>query len=184
MTGRSWASLRHRAAGFAALCALLLPATGVAEELGRITAFLGGKQKSWLTITTTHSGGVIASASLTLGPRLAGFEIQGHPEARLSSREVLSIDVRFRAPLTAAGRPMAVDILYMPDGLAGPFWTSRGAPMPARFEILALEVWGAYARVEAQFDATLCLRPAISAATDPTECQALSGWLETKLAVD
>ena len=161
----------------------MAPSSAVSEILGRIEARLGDAEMAWNTITGTRGNGTMATASLRLGPRLTELHIEGFPGADFTSQGVLSLDLRYLTPYSPDRAPLAVDILYMPDGMGGPFWTSDGASMAPVVRVLSLDVWGAVGRVDALFAADLCLRPIISSATDPDTCRALSGRVETELFV-
>lgn len=166
----------------AALAAAPLPATG--EALGRITAYLDGVPQNWHTVTMQQGGRKVATASFTQGARLSELRIQGHPEPRFSTRGVFSLEVRYLGIYVPATLPLSVDVMYVPEGLGGPFWTSRGATRPATVDVVELETWGNYGRLVAAFDAELCLRAMISAFTDPTTCREVTGVIETELSVE
>lgn len=182
--GRRRAFFRDVVAAGVVAAVLVVGSAAHGEVLGWIEADLGGKEMSWHTITVARTDGDIATASLRLGPRLTEFQIQGHRTAAFTSRDVLSLDLRYPVPFELGAPPVAIDILYMPEGMGGPFWTSAGAGMAPVVQLLSLDVWGSYGRVEALFAGELCLRPIISSATDPDTCRDLTGRIETELLVD
>lgn len=169
---------------FHALVLLLLPAPAGAEGLGRITAYLGGEARAWHTITMEQGGRTVATASFEQGPRLTELRVQGHPEPGFSTHDVFSVDVRFEGRFAPGAVPLSVDVMHVPEGMGGPFWTSRGAAREARVDIVELEVYGGYGRLVATFEAELCFRPIISAATDSGNCRPVTGVIETEIAVE
>ena len=76
---------------------------------------------------------------------------------------------------------MAVDILYTPNGLSGPLWTSRGAPTPPELQILSFEIWGETGDLTAIFSGQICKRPRLFSQTDTTDCKSLNGLIETRI---
>ncbi|MDF0598311.1 hypothetical protein [Psychromarinibacter halotolerans] len=155
-----------------------------AEELGRITGFLDGEPTAWHTITMQQGGRTVATASVVQGVRLTELYVQGHPEARFGTAGLLSLEARYTGTYAPGATPLSVDVLFMPDGMGGPFWTSRGAARAPVLDIVSLEIWGNFGRLEAVFDAQLCLRPIISAATDPDTCRKVTGVIETELSAE
>ncbi|SIN82534.1 hypothetical protein [Vannielia litorea] len=166
----------------AALAVLPLPAR--AETLGRITAYLGGESLTWHTIDVTLGARRMVTASFEQGARLTELRIQGHPEPRFTTRDVFSVDVRYLGAYAPGAVPLSVDVIHLPQGMGGPFWTSRGAGRPATVEVVELRVWGNYGRLVASFEAELCYRPMISAATDPQNCRPVTGVIETELVAE
>ncbi|MGR3795449.1 hypothetical protein [Vannielia sp. SX4] len=168
----------------ALMVASWLPLPVAAEGLGRITAYIAGEAEEWHTITMEQGGRKVATASFEQGARLTELRVQGHPEPRFTSRDVFSVDVRFEGPFAPGAEPLSVDVMHVPEGMGGPFWTSRGAAKPARIDIVELEVYGSYGRLVATFEAELCFRPIISSATDTGNCRPVTGVIETEIAVD
>ncbi|HCQ63879.1 MAG TPA: hypothetical protein DIU07_01285 [Rhodobacteraceae bacterium] len=115
---------------------------------------------------------------------MTGLEIQGYPGAEFTSTNAISVDVRYLGQYAPDAVPMSVDILHMPDGMGGPFWTSNGATIAPTVRVLALDVWGAVGRIDLLFAGELCLRKIISTATDQGRCQEVTGRIETELFVD
>lgn len=162
----------------------VLPVSLGAQELGRIDGTLDGAARSWHTIQRTRMGRTVATASLVQGPRLTELNIQGHPEPRFSTDDVLSLEVRYLGAYFTGADPVSVDILHMPKGMGGPFWTTKGAPRPPSVEIVSLDVWGNFGRLHAAFAGLICQRKIISAATDPDDCKEVTGVVETDLQVE
>ncbi len=167
----------------AATLAVVGPACALAEELGKITAFLDGNRRTWHTITFRQGEGDIATATFRQSGHLAELQFQGHPVPKFTSKDVLNIDVRFRGLYEPGAAPMSVDILYTPSGLSGPLWTSRGAPEPVEVQVLSFEIWGSFGQVTAIFSGQVCKRPRLFSKTDTTDCMRLNGLVETRLEV-
>ena len=166
-----------------AFCVALAAFPATAGELGLITAFLDGEERVWHTITMEQGGKTIATATLQQSPHLAELQIQGHPVPGFTSKEVLSIDARFSGQYVPGAAPMSVEILYTPNGLSGPLWTSRGAPEPPRLQIVELDIWGSVGRVVAVITGEICMRPRLFSRTDISDCKSLNGKVETRLEV-
>ncbi|MBS8227285.1 hypothetical protein DYI42_13730 [Vannielia litorea] len=132
----------------------------------------------------SQGGDATASASLRRGTRLTELSVHGHPEPAFSTRDVLSLEVRYLGAYAPGALPLSVDVMHMPEGMAGPFWTSRGAANPARVDIVELDVYGSYGRLVATFEAELCFRPIISSATDTGNCRPVTGLIETEIVVE
>lgn len=161
----------------------MVPTTAAAGELGYLGARLGDTERLWFTITTERRGRTDASAMIRLGPRLTEIHVQGYPGREFTSRDVFSVETRYIGHFAPGMVPMSVDILYMPDGMGGPFWTSNGAGFAPVVRVLELDVWGAVGEMDMLFFGELCLKPYISAATDPETCREVSGRVVTELFV-
>lgn len=164
------------------LCALIcVPAVGRAQELGKITAYLNGKEHVWYTISMTQSGKSVATASIRESSAQVAFYLQGHPEPRFSSKNMLSLDVRYSRQLDLDSAPNSVEILYLPNGMAGPVWTSVGTTRPAEFQIVDFNLWGGTGEIIAAFSAELCATQITSGPVDLDDCLQLSGKVVSKV---
>ncbi len=161
-----------------------LPWAAVAAELGQINAFLDGEERVWHTITMEQGDRQIATATWQQRPYLAELLLQGHPVPEFTSKEALSIDTSFGGQYASGNEPISVEILYTPNGLSGPLWTSRGAPVEARLQIIELEIWGGVGRLVAVITGQVCMRPRLFSQTDVTDCKMLNGKIETRLVVN
>ncbi|WP_425049574.1 hypothetical protein [Psychromarinibacter sp. S121] len=173
--------IRRLRIGLSAACIAMAVSQAAAGDLGRITAFLDGDPIVWHTITMQQGGRTVATASVTQGARLTEVYVQGHPEPAFGTAKLFTLEARYVGPYAAGVLPLSVDIMYMPDGMGGPFWTSRGATRAPSLDIVALDVWGNFGRLEAVFEGELCLRRIISSATDPATCRTVSGLIETEI---
>lgn len=165
---------------FIALVLGLLPSIAMAEALGQITGFLDGKKRIWHTITMEQGGSQIATATFQQRAQVAELTLQGHPIPEFTSKEALSIDARFQGQYALGNEPTAVEILYTPNGLTGPFWTSRGALVEARLQIVELDAWGDIGRLVAVVSGEVCKRPRLFSRTDLTDCMSFTGKVETR----
>ena len=168
---------------FLALWLMVAALPAQAEELGRITAFLDGEERIWHTIGFEQGDGTVFTATFEQKPYLAELLLQGHPEPRFTSKDVLSVDVQFAGQYAAGDEPSAIEVLYTPNGLAGPLWTSRGALTPSRLDVIELDVWGSVGRLVAVVSGQVCKRPQLFSQTDVSDCMRLSGVIETRLDV-
>lgn len=167
------------------LCtSLAIPAQGRAAELGQIIGFVDGARAVWHTVTHRQQGRQVATATVRFGPRLTDVQIQGHMEPRFTVEGVFSLDVQYLGRAEPGAQPMSADILMMPRGMGGPFWTTRGVAQKPRVDLLVLDAWGSVGRVEAVFEARLCLRPTLSAPTDTGTCRHVSGAVQTQVFVE
>ena len=163
---------------------IYLAAPASAETLGRMTAFLDGVPLDWHLITFVKGGEVTASASFRQTPYKAELILHGHAKERFASKGGLSVEARFGGVFEVGAEPIGLDILYLPEGLRGPIWTSNDATTAPRIEIIAFDVWGDVGHVEAVFQGELCLRQFIYSPTDTSQCKSLSGQVTTDLAVE
>ena len=155
----------------------------LADELGRITAFIDGKEQSWHTITMTQGDQQVATASFEQTSHYADLYVQGHPEPRFVSKGMLSVDVRYAGQFTPDDDPMAIEIMYLPNGMGGQFFTSRGAGELARFQIVAFDGWGTAAELVAAFSGKLC-STRMNAPVDLTDCMRINGQITSRIAVE
>ena len=158
-----------------------LPMGAAAETLGQITAFLDGDKRVWHTITMTQGGKEVATAAFAQRPAMAELTVQGHPIPEFTSKETLSIEAKFQGQYALGHEPLSVEILYTPHGLTGPFWTSRGAPVEPRLEIVEMTAWGEVGQLVAVVSGQICKRPRLFSRTDTNDCMTFSGKIETRI---
>lgn len=163
------------------ICTSCLGTAGRAEELGQITAFLDGQTRIWHTITFPQGGRELSTATFLQKPFQAELLVQGHPVPEFTSKDVLSVDARYDGQYDEGDTPYSIEILYTPNGLSGPLWTSRDAPTSPRLEIVELEGWGEVGHLVAVVSGEICRRPRLFSRTDPTDCKRLNGKIETRL---
>lgn len=146
-----------------------------------MTVFVDGERREWHLIEIKQGARRVASASFRQRPHGAELVLHGYPEPRFSSRGALAIEVRYRGVFEPGDDPIGLDILYQPEGMRGPLWTSNDAPEAPKIEIVEFDVWGEAGELEAVFSGQICLREFIFSPTDISRCMALSGQVSTRL---
>ncbi len=155
-----------------------------AETLGQMTGFLDRERHTWHLIVFEQRQRHVSSASFRQTPYNAELILHGHVEPHFDSRGGLSIEVRYKGTFDVGATPVGLDILYLPEGLRGPIWTSSDADETPTIEITDFTVWGDVGHVEAVFFARLCLRRTIYAPTDRNTCKTLNGQIATALSAE
>ncbi|MEP2138105.1 MAG: hypothetical protein ABJI41_01260, partial [Erythrobacter sp.] len=161
-------------------CAMALTQTAQADtSLGTMRAFIDGTEGVWHTITMPQGGRAVATASFEQSGQHADFYFQGHVEPRFISKGMLSVEVRYAGQFDQAADPISVEIIYMPNGLGGQFFTTRGSDPEPLFQIVDISVWGEAGEITAAFSGKLCAawmnRP-----RDLTDCKTLSGQVSSR----
>ena len=164
--------------------AAMLPNIATADDaLGTMRAFIDGNEDVWHTITMEQGGKRVATASFEQFASYSDLYLQGHVEPRFISKGMLSVEVRYFGQFDPDADPVAVEIIYMPNGLGGQFFTTRGSEPKPSFQIIDLSVWGNSGELIAAFSGKLCAtwmnRP-----RDPSDCKTLSGQVSTRLAIE
>ena len=175
-------SVRHSWAVFGLLA--MAPQIAPAEEpLGRIRGFLDGEEVIWHTIVLDQGLENVATADFKQSPGHADIYLQGHLEPRFVSKGMLSVEARYAGQFEPDAEPISVEIIYMPNGLGGQFFTTRGTDPEPWFQILDFSVWGASGTILAAFSGELCAawmnRP-----RDPTDCKTLEGQVTTRVFIE
>lgn len=155
----------------------------IAEELGQLTAFIDGEERVWYTITFPQGGATVFTATLEQKQYQLELLVQGHPVQAFTSKDVLSVDARFSGTYQPGDEPLSVEILYTPNGLSGPLWTSRGASEAPRLQIVELNAWGGAGDVTAVVSGEICRRARLFSRTDSSDCKRVNGKIETRLEV-
>lgn len=161
----------------AGLCPLAGP--GLAQEVGQVQAQWGGALTSWAVVTTARQAGPVYAAEFD--PVRLGYEVtvQAVADAARPRQDTISFELLLVQQPGGGHGFQAGDILYLPGGMSGPFWTSRNSPLTV--EVLHFDLWGDVGALEAVFDGTLCHRAQMSAPVDRENCQAINGFLTTEL---
>lgn len=162
--------------------ALVAPVAGFGEEMGTISGELGGEARSWHTISMEQGGELHSSAELARQNMFTMLHLQAHPEARFTTKDVLNIDLMWMGDPKPGAAPASVDVMHMPTGMQGPYWTSQDAPEAAQADF-TIERDGDRGRVSGTFRATLCRQDSPGAAPDTGDCKAISGTVESGLLV-
>lgn len=168
------------------LAALATAEAASAEEFGRIKAALDGEAREWFTIAMETDSGTAATATFGAGPMNTGnLHVQGHPRPSFTSTDVLSVDTMFLGT-NGDAQQMDVSVMYMPDGMSGPYWQSDGAPGEASLMLETLEIGeaGDIGRASGRFEAEICLKESPAAPLDTTNCRRISGSFDTRVLME
>lgn len=163
-------------------CAVALSQPALSDDaLGTMRAFIDGDEAVWYTITMNQGGKPVATASFAQSAQYTDLYLQGHVEPRFISKGMLSVEVRYSGLFDPTTEPVSVEIIYMPNGLGGQFFTTRGSE--PQFQIVDISVWGNSGELTAAFSGKLCAawmnRP-----RDTSDCKTLSGQVTTRMAVE
>lgn len=113
-------------------------------------------------------------------PHRTELQLQGHPVPEFTSKDVFSIDVGYAGQYAPGAEPSSIEILYTPNGLSGPIWTSRGAPNAPRLQIVEFKVWGNVGQFIGVITGEVCERPRLFSRTNTANCKPLNGKIETR----
>ncbi len=153
------------------------------EPLGQIRGFLDGEEVIWHTIVMEQGHENVATADFKQSSHHADLYIQGHLEPSFVSKGMLSVEARYAGQFEPDAEPTSVEIIYMPNGLGGQFFTSRGTDPAPWIQILDFSAWGTNGTILAAFSGKLCAawmnRP-----RDPSDCKTLHGQVTTRLSID
>ena len=151
--------------------------------LGQIRAFLDGDERIWHTIVMQQGGKSVATASFKQSAHHGDLYLQGHLEPRFVSKGMLSVEVRYAGQFAPEAEPRSIEIIYLPNGMGGKFFTTRGTEPPPRFQIVDFNVWGARGEIIAAFSANLCAawmnRP-----RDLSDCMTLEGQVTSRVEIE
>ena len=153
------------------------------EPLGQIRGFLDGEEIIWHTIVMTQGGEGVATADFEQSPQHADLYLQGHLEPRFVSKGMLSVEARYAGQFDPDAEPISIEIIFMPNGLGGQFFTTRGANTAPWFQVLDFSVWGKGGTIIAAFSGELCAAR-MNPPRDPTVCKTLTGQVSTRVFVN
>ncbi|WP_421704343.1 hypothetical protein [Aliiroseovarius sp.] len=172
-----------RGRGLCLVLALLLVCLGSgqghAQVVGQVDANWQGGLRSWQVVTIERQSGPVHSGEFD--PVRLGYEIaiQAVADAAQPNQDSISFELLLVQQEGQGSFLRAGDMLFLPQGMSGPFWSSRGNPFT--LEVLYFDVWGDVGNLEAVFDGTLCHRARLSAPVDRDNCRAINGFISTKL---
>lgn len=166
-----------------AFCAATLVAGAAgADELGIIEADFGGEARVWHTISLEQGGEFHASAEYRKHSGFTMLNVQGHPEPKFTTSDVLSVNLMWMGDPNPGTAPMTVEVMFMPEGMKGPYWISADAPEAAEAD-LVVEADGDRGRVSGTFRAMLCRQSDMSTPPDTNDCKTISGTVDSGLLV-
>lgn len=151
------------------------------EAIGKLTANFGGEA---ITQPTVHiKSGKEKSNTAFLFVQKVGFSslsLAGYSP----DNKRLGIDVSYMSlqpgPKTAQ---IEQTITYAPGGSTA-FWTSDGAPKPARITFTTFETKGNEGRAVGTFEALVCYVKTPTAEPDTKNCRPIEGSFDTKFFVE
>lgn len=164
------------AAGLTPLCAL-------ADEVGQVTATLGGEERTWYAISVKRGEETASTASLKNSKRLSSLTIQAHPEPRFTTSDVLSLDADWFGLAAAGKAPTTVEILYLPQGMSNPFYTTDQVETRPVMTFDTLAIDGETGQTAGSFTARLCRVAKLYEAPDTSDCLDLEGRFDTQLRI-
>ena len=162
---------------------VVLPGAVGAEEAGKITAEIDGTQRVWSVITVTRGDESMISASFNGSNRLASLSLQGHPEPRFTTTDVLSVEGMWFGGYSADKPVTDVEIIFMPEGMSNPFYTSDQVPEQATITLDTLDVGETEGRATGSFSGKICRVAKLYEEPDLDDCINLSGTFDTAIQI-
>ncbi|MGA9573242.1 MAG: hypothetical protein WBS20_04755 [Lysobacterales bacterium] len=162
---------------------LACPAALWAEEVGQINADLDGEARQWFTISVKQGERKALSASFRNDNRLPTLSLQGHPEPRYSSADVLSVTASWFGAYDPAKSPVSVEIIFMPEGMSKPFYTSDQVAESPTLTVDMMEWSDDTGRATGSFSGKICLVPKLYEAPNLDDCKTVSGTFDTAIQV-
>lgn len=145
------------------------------QTIGLIEADFEGEALSQSTMSFVDEGQRLATASLSSFGPLTALVIYGAEGSQIT------IEAMFG---TAEPDPQSavqdVTVAYFPSGAQG-YWTSEGAPEPARITFERLETQTEELHATGAFEALLCWLSEETEDADTTNCQLMTGRFDTEL---
>ena len=162
-----------------AAIAVGFPSLLSAEEIGQVNAEFDGEQRQWFTIAVKRGDEQAMTASFKNSKRLSSLTVQGHPEARFTTKDVLSVNADWFGEYAPGKAPVSVEILYFPVGMSGPFYTTDQVPDAPVLTIESLDLGSEPGYVAGTFAGRLCAVPKLYEEPDLNDCKAMSGRFDT-----
>ena len=144
---------------------------------------MDGQELVWHTIVMEQGGKGVATAGFEQSPHYADLYVQGHLEPRFISKGMLSVEVRYGGQFDPQADPISVEVIYMPNGLGGQFFTTRGSQPQPTFQIVDFSAWGTRGSLVATFSGKLCAAW-MNRRRDPTDCRNMSGQITSRLFIE
>lgn len=159
------------------------PAALWAEEIGQINADLDGQARQWFAISVKQGDREALSASFRNDERLPTLSLQGHPEPRFTSTDVLSVTASWFGAYDPAKSPTDVEIIFMPEGMSKPFFTSDQVDETPTLKVDTMEWSDGFGRAAGSFSGKVCLVPKLYEAPNLDDCKTVSGTFDTQIQV-
>ncbi|MHA3980618.1 hypothetical protein ACW9UR_23370 [Halovulum sp. GXIMD14794] len=162
---------------------LALPAMLSAEEIGGMTASFDGEEREWHIISVTRGERTAMSASFSGPERLPTLSLQGHPEPRFTTSDVLAVSGSWFNGYDPGKSITGVEINFMPQGMSKPFYTSHQVPGEATMTLESLELGEETGQAAGAFSGKICLVQELYGEPDLADCKEVSGRFDTLLQV-
>lgn len=149
------------------------------QTIGQIEAVFDGETLSQTTVSYLEEGEREGTASLLTVSgytSLSIFSVEGRP---------ISIEAMYSSTATpdATSRPTGITISYFPNGLTH-YWTSEGAPEPARLTFEQLDTGTDTPLARGAFEALLCVVAELGEEANLDDCRPITGRFDTQLILD
>lgn len=154
-----------------------------AQEVGQINAELNGEARLWHVISITRGDKTALSASMSNLKRLPTLSLQGHLEPKPSTTDALYITAHWMGAFDAAKSPTGVEIIFMPNGMSKPFYTSDQLSEKPALTIDTAVLDESSGHVSGSFSGKICLVPKLYETPDPNDCKTVSGSFDTDIQV-
>lgn len=161
----------------------IVPSAVFADQIGEVSATFDGSERQWYTLERTVGEQTAASASFRNTKRLSSLNIQAHPEPRFSNVGVLSISASWFGTFELGKAPVSVEVLYLPEGMSNPFYTSDQVTDGATLAIESINLDEGSGHITGRFTAKLCHVTELYEAPDMGDCKDIDGAFDTKLQV-
>lgn len=165
------------------ILSLVSPATLWADEIGKLTASFDGEDREWHVISVTQGERTAMSASFGGSKRLPTLSVQGHPEPRFTTSDVISVSGSWFNGYAPGKDVTGVEIIFMPQGMNKPFYTSDQVPGDASMVLESLDLSEEAGEAHGTFDGRICLVQELYAEPDLEDCMDVSGRFDTALQV-
>jgi hypothetical protein len=163
--------------------ALVAPTALWADEVGKITANLDGTQSEWHIISAKRGDKTIMTAGFGGPKKLPSLTLQGHPEPHFSTTGVLSVRGSWFGGYESAKPLSQVEILFLPQGMSKPFYTSDQVPDGAEMVLDNIELGDETGQASGTFSGKICLVQELYEAPDMNNCKVVSGSFNTALQI-
>ncbi len=157
---------------------------GLAEQIGTVSLTLDGETEEWFTASGKVGDNTAYTVSFTPSNRLSKLNIQAHPEPKISAKDFMAISVSYFGEYEAGKSPMNVEVLYLPEGMSNPFYTSAGLPTKPTVEVEAMEFDEGFGQIIGTFGATVCKVQGLYEDPNTDDCIEISGRFDSQIKLN
>lgn len=161
----------------------LLPQFGFAESVGTVDVDLGGEVRTFHTVGMKRDGQTAMTSTFNLSDRLSDLTIQAHPVPRFTSTDVISINASWFGAYSDGAAPASVEVLWLPEGMSKPFYTSDQVSEAPVLEIGMINRDGETGQITGTISATVCRVSGLYEPPDMEDCLPLTGTFDTQVLV-